>query len=118
MNATEAVDKMMELSGSVAAIIVDSSNGLVMASRSNGFDTDAAAAGNTRVVQTKRDTMKMLNLDDKIEHILITLGSQLHIIYLLPSNDEIFGYLVVDKKTVNLGMALSSIKSALQGLEI
>lgn len=118
MKANEAIDELMDVDGSVAAILVDSDSGMVLASKSKGFDTDVAAAGNTRVVQAKRDTMKMLKLDDRIEDILITLGSQLHLITPLPSNGAIFGYLVVDKAGANLGMARAKLKSVVANVVV
>jgi len=117
-NANETVNELMGTEGAIAAIIADSDSGLVLAQKSNGFDTDTAAAGNTRVVQAKRDTMKMLKLNDSIEDILITLGNQLHLITPLPTNDAIFGYLVVDKNGANLGMARAQLKNAMAGLTI
>jgi predicted regulator of Ras-like GTPase activity (Roadblock/LC7/MglB family) len=113
MKVNEAIDELMDVDGAIAAILVDSDSGMVLASKSKGFDTDTAAAGNTCVVQAKRDTMKMLKLDDRIEDMLITLGTQLHLISPLPSNDAIFGYLVVDKKGANLGLARAKLKAVM-----
>ncbi len=118
MKVNEAIDGLMDVDGAIAAIIVDSDSGMVLAAKSKDFDTDMAAAGNTRVVQAKRDTMKMLKLDDRIEDMLITLGTQLHLITPLPSNDAIFGYLVVDKVGANLGMARAKLKSLMADLTI
>ncbi len=117
MKVNEAIDALMDIDGSIAGILVDSDSGMVLASKSKGFDTDMAAAGNTRVVQAKRDTMRMLKLDDKIEDILITLGEQLHLIAPLPSNDAIFGYLVVDRHGANLGMARAKLKAVMGSLK-
>ncbi|MDQ6977149.1 MAG: hypothetical protein Q9M75_03455 [Ghiorsea sp.] len=117
-NANETVTELMGTEGAIAAIIADSDSGLVLAAKSNGFDTDTAAAGNTRVMQAKRDTMKMLKLDDSIQDILITLGNQLHLITPLPKNDAIFGYLVVDKSGANLGMARAQLKNAMASLAV
>jgi len=116
-NAVEVVKSLMGVDGAVAAIIVDAESGLVLAAQSNGFDTDTAAAGNTRVVLAKRDTMRMLGLKDSIEDILITLGTQLHLIAPLPSNDAVFGYLVVEKSKTNLGMARSQLRQGMAELE-
>jgi len=118
MNVSEAIDALMDVDGSIAGLLVDSDSGMVLASKSKGgFDTDMAAAGNTRVVQAKRDTMRMLKLDDKIEDILITLGNHLHLITPLPSNDAVFGYLVVDRHGANLGMARAKLKSVMGSLK-
>ncbi|MDQ6994256.1 MAG: hypothetical protein Q9M18_01510 [Mariprofundaceae bacterium] len=117
-NAEETIKELMMIDGAVAAIIADSDSGLVMASQSKGFDTDTAAAGNTRVVLAKRDTMRMLGLDDNIEDILITLGNQLHLIVPWQKNDAIFAYLVVDRAGSNLGMARTQLKNAVATLNV
>jgi len=117
-NANDVINELMGVEGAIAAVIADSDSGMVLAAKSNGFDTDTAAAGNTRVMQAKRDTMKMLGLNDNIDDILITLGTQIHLIRPLPSNDAIFGYLVVSKSGANLGMARAQLKKAMASLAI
>jgi len=118
MKANDAVKKLMDVDGAVAAMIVDSETGLVLAQDSHGFDTDTAAAGNTAVIQAKLKTMKMLKLDDHIEDMLISLGKQLHLISLYPKNNAIFGYLVTDKSGANLGMSRATLKSTMADLNL
>ncbi len=117
-DANTVVANLIKLDGAIAAIIVDSDSGMVLASESNNFDTEIAAAGNTRVVQAKRNTMKMLELNDHIDDILITLDSQYHLIRPLVNNDAIFGYLVVLKSGINLAMARSLLKKEMATLSI
>lgn len=117
-NANEVVESLMKLDGAIAAIIVDSDSGMVLAQKSNDFDTEAAAAGNTRVVQAKRDTMKLLDLNDEIDDILITLGSQYHLIRPIAGEDAIFGYLVVRKDGINLAMARTMLKKTLASFSL
>jgi hypothetical protein len=50
-------------------------------------------------------TMRMLNLNDQIDDILITLGKQYHIIRPVAANDGVFFYLVLDKARANLALA-------------
>jgi len=116
--ANDVVMNLMKLEGAVAAIIVDSESGMVLAQKSNGFDTEVAAAGNTRVVQAKRDTMKMLSMNESIDDILVTLNTQYHLIRPLQNNDAIFGYLVISKEGVNLAMARTVLKKEMSALEI
>lgn len=119
MNINEVIAEFSTIEGVIAAMVVDSSNGMILGAKSiKAFDTDMAAAGNTEVVQAKRRTMKMLGLDDNIEDIIITLGKQLHLIVPLASNDEIFGYIVVDKKGANMGMARLKIRATMDELTI
>jgi len=118
MKADDAVKKLMDVDGAVAAMIVDSETGLILAQQSHGFDTDAAAAGNTAVIQAKLKTMKMLKLEDTIEDMLITMGKQLHLIALHPAKQTIFGYLVTQKSGANLGMSRAALKSTMNNLDI
>ncbi|MDQ6979464.1 MAG: hypothetical protein Q9M09_04705 [Mariprofundaceae bacterium] len=118
MKANDAVKKLMDVDGAVAAMIVDSETGLILAQESHDFDTDTAAAGNTAVIQAKLKTMKMLKLDDNIEDMLISLGKQLHLIALYPANQSIFGYLVTNKSGANLGMSRATLKNTMASLHI
>lgn len=98
--------QLNEIDGFIGAALVDSDSGLVLGTEGGGsLDMDMAAAGNTEVVRAKRKTMKSLGLTDKIEDMLITLGKQYHLIRPLDSNDAIFLYLALDRKSANLGMA-------------
>ena len=113
-NAKETLPKLLEIDGCIGACIVDSNSGMTLgAIGGNGIDLEAAAAGNTEVVRSKRKTMKALNLQDTIEDMLITLGKAYHLIRPLTSNDALFIYLVLDKTRSNLAMA----RHTLRGIE-
>ena len=82
------------------------------------LDLDVAAAGNTEVIRAKLRTMHALNINEQIEDILITLGTQYHLIRLLQSTSGrgLFLYLVLDKNRANLAMArrrLANLEAAL-----
>jgi len=118
-NVKESLEKIMQGDGTLGACVVDSSSGMMLGSIGGGpqFNVEVAAAGNTEVVRAKRKTMRSLNLDDKIEDILITLGKQYHIIRLCAANDALFMYVVLDKTRANLAMAriqLSEIEKNMQ----
>lgn len=106
-NVRDSLDRIMQIDGALGACVVDSSSGMMLGAVGGGqtFNVEVAAAGNTEVVRAKRKTMKSLNLDDKIEDILITLNKQYHLIRLCASNDALFVYLVLDKNRSNLAMA-------------
>lgn len=105
--AKETLPRLMEIDGCLGCCIVDSSSGMVLGAAGGGgtFNIEIAAAGNTDVVRSKRKTIKALNLNDRIEDMLITLGRQYHLIRPLSMNDALFIYLVLDKPRANLGMA-------------
>ena len=111
---------LREMDGYLASAIVDSNSGMTLAVDGGGesFNIEMAAAGNTDVVRKKRDVMKKLKLNDKIEDILISLHRQYHLIRPLESNDALFIYVALDRAKANLGMARSELNSFEKGLEI
>ena len=108
------ISDLKTLAGFIGACLVDSETGLMLASETSGvpFDLEAAGAANTEVVRAKNAAMKALGLDDRIEDILITLGTQYHLIRPLTANASVFVYVALDRKTANLGMARLSVKNA------
>ena len=118
-NAKDSLPKLLDIEGCVGACIVDSNSGMTLGSIGGaGIDLEAAAAGNTEVVRAKRKTMKVLNLQDSIEDMLITLGKAYHLIRPLQSNDALFIYLVLDKTKANLAMARHSLRTIEKDLVI
>lgn len=103
---------LKKLDGFIGACLVDSESGMVFESEGGGreLDLEIAAAGNTEVVRAKRKTMAALELEDTIEDILISLGSQYHIIRPLSSNEAVFIYLALKRDTSNLAMARLKLK--------
>jgi len=106
------VDVLKKLDGFIAAALVDSSSGMMLESIVVGnFPIEVAAAANTQVVQAKLKAMDAIDLgDDHIEDILITLGSQYHLIRPLASNREIFIYVALERSRANLAMARIDLK--------
>lgn len=109
------------IEGALGAALVDYSSGMALGTVGGSKDLDlaVAAAGNTDVVRAKVRTMELLGLEDEIEDILITLGSQYHLIRLLKGrgNNGLFLYLALDKRRANLAMArhqLMKIEAALE----
>ncbi|WP_213547011.1 hypothetical protein [Vannielia litorea] len=62
-------------------------------------------------MRAKNAAMQALGLDDHIEDILITLGTQYHLIRPLESNPAVFVNVAVDRKSANLGMARLTVKN-------
>lgn len=67
---------LADIDGSMCALLGDSESGMLLASAGGGLDLEIAAAGTTEFMRAKLNTMRALNLDDQLEDILVTLGSQ------------------------------------------
>ncbi len=106
------VDALKKLDGFIAAALVDSSSGMMLESLVVGnFPVEIAAAANTEVLQAKLKAMDAIELgDDHIEDILISLGTQYHLLRPLSSNREIFIYLALERSRANLAMARLEVK--------
>ncbi|MEU9981967.1 hypothetical protein [Streptomyces sp. NPDC050856] len=110
------------IDGALGAALVDYTSGMALGTIGGGKDLDlqVAAAGNTDVVRAKVRTMEMLGLHEEIEDILITLGSQYHLIRLLKGRgaNGLFLYLALDKDRANLAMARHQLRRIEAELEV
>ena len=97
---------LTEIDGFIGACVVDSESGMVLGQEGGGqgLNLEVAAAGNTEVVRSKRKTMSALALTDNIEDILITLGTQYHLIRPLKKRETLFLYIAVNRAQANLAM--------------
>ncbi len=117
--ATTDITGLNDISGFIGACLVDTETGLMMASEGGeNFDLETAGAANVEVVKAKMNAMKMLGLDESIDDILITLGSQFHLIRPLADTPSVFLYTALEKKTANLGMARVQVKKVEGGLAL
>ncbi len=114
----ESLSALMSIDGALCAAVVDSGSGMLLGSIGSGVDLELAAAGNTEVVRAKLKTMKSLNLNDRIDDILITLGKQYHVIRPLQQHDGLFIYLVLDKEKSNLALARRKVQDVEQKLAV
>jgi len=105
-------DTFAQMPGFVGSAVADSDSGMALATLGggDGLNIELAAAANTDVVKAKRKAIAMLELNEGIEDILITLDSQYHLIRPVESSPEVFVYLAVDRKTANLAVARMTLR--------
>ncbi|MFE2874238.1 hypothetical protein ACFXG6_07340 [Streptomyces roseus] len=119
---TALKETLATIDGAIGAALVDYGSGMALGTIGGGKDLDltVAAAGNTDVVRAKVRTMDMLGLKDEIEDILITLGTQYHLIRLMKSRDSqgFFLYLALDRGRANLAMARHQLQKIEAELEV
>ncbi len=108
---TFTTDLKDNLAGFIGVSVTEIKTGLSFVSLSvdPNFDPELASAYNLEVVKAKINAIKALGLNQKIDHILITLSNQIHIIDIC-DHGEYFVYLAVDSSKVNLGMARATLK--------
>lgn len=117
-----ALKDAMQIDGALGAALVDYTSGMALGTMGSTKDLDLtiAAAGNTEVVRAKLRTLEMLKLNDGIEDILITLGSQYHLIRPLTgrSGQGLFLYIALTKSRANLAMARHQLRRVEEELHV
>ncbi|MDH2388068.1 MULTISPECIES: hypothetical protein [Streptomyces] len=115
-------EALTSVEGAMGVALVDYTSGMALGTLGGdkNLDLSVASAGNTDVIRAKTRTMDHLGLKDDIEDMLITLGSQYHLIRLLTGRggNGLFLYLVLDKAKSNLAMARHQLKRIEAELEI
>jgi predicted regulator of Ras-like GTPase activity (Roadblock/LC7/MglB family) len=114
---TETLEKIhADISGFIAASLVDLESGMTLATKSDrsDFDLTVASAYNSELVKQKLKIMKTLGLSGSIEDMLIMLTDQIHIVKLIGTGT--FLYLAVDKKQTNLAIVRTVVNKHASGL--
>jgi predicted regulator of Ras-like GTPase activity (Roadblock/LC7/MglB family) len=99
-----------DMTGFIAASVVDLESGMTLAARSarSDFDLAVASAYNSELVKQKMKIVKALNLKTNLEDVLLTLGDQLHLIKIFPGGHT-FLYLAADRASTNLAIVRNSV---------
>ncbi len=102
-------DVAKDVNGFIGASIVDLESGMPLASKTTrpDFDLEVASAYNSEMVKGKQKTIQALGLDAKLEDMLLTLDSQLHLIKMLSA--DTFMYLAADRQATNLALLRSAV---------
>jgi Domain of unknown function (DUF4388) len=118
-NVNEILAQCMQIDGAVGVALADYSSGMALGMiGGGGLNLEVAAAGNTDVVRSKLRVMKELGLKDSIDDILITLGTQYHLIRLLPKAQNLFVYIALDRTKANLAMARHKLASVTDSIAL
>ena len=117
-NIDEVINDLLTGDGATAAAVVDYNSGMLLGGSGTSVDLDLAAGGNTEVIRAKMKTMNMLQLDEEIQDILITLTNQFHLIRPTKKIDGLFIYYVLDSSRANLALARRLLKGAEDKLRI
>jgi hypothetical protein len=99
-----------DMSGFIAASVVDLESGMTLAAKSarSDFDLAVASAYNSELVKQKLKIVKALGLKTTLEDVLLTLGDQLHLIKIFPGGHT-FLYLAADRASTNLAIVRNSV---------
>lgn len=117
-----ALKDALQVDGAIAAAIVDYTSGMALGTAGGGrdFDIATAAAANTDVLRAKLRTIELLGLRETIDDILVTLGSQYHLIRPVTgaSGKGLFMYLALSRDRANLAMARHRLRLIEHALEL
>ncbi|GAA0519158.1 hypothetical protein Ade02nite_80190 [Paractinoplanes deccanensis] len=117
-----ALKDALQVSGALAAAVVDQTSGMALGTVGGGKDLDVtvAAAANTEVLRAKLRTMDMLGIRERIEDILVTLDSQYHLLRPVTGRNGqgLFIYLALRREGANLAMARHRLRLIEQALEV
>jgi hypothetical protein len=99
-----------EMTGFIAASVVDLESGMTLAARSSrsDFDLAVASAYNSELVKQKLKIVKALGLKTTLEDILLTLGDQLHLTKVFPGGNT-FLYLAAERGSTNLAIVRNAV---------
>jgi len=112
-----ALEEAMAIEGALGVCLVDHQSGMTLGTAGGaGMNLEMAAAGTTEVVRSKLRVMGALGLEDRIEDMLITLGTQYHLVRMVKETDSLFLYIALSKGPANLGMAKFQLSSVEQKL--
>ena len=100
----------------VSVVNVATGNSLGMHSNDPSFNPEVASAYNVEVVKAKLKAINALHLSEPIDHILIELKTQYHIIK-VTEDGKYMAYVATRKAETNLALARSVTRANMNNLE-
>lgn len=114
----QSLEPLRAIDGYIGAALVDFATGRVLAQDGgDGTNMEVAASGNREVLLAKRRVAQALRLSDVIEDMVINLTSQCHMLRPIEGNEQMFLYLVLDRKRSNLALARYDVREFEQQLK-
>ncbi len=108
-NIDTSLREALSIPGTLGVAMGDWKSGLCLGSKgSSDFSNESletAVAGNTDVIRAKMRVAEMLDLNQTIEEIMISLDRHYHLIRLVKRVDGLFFYLALDREKSNLAVA-------------
>ncbi len=99
----QALELAVQVDGGLAAGVADIAGGANLATAGGGIDVVAAASGLATVLRTKLKAIALLRLAEPLEDVVVTLGTQLHLLRMV--DEHRFIWVVLDRSTANLALA-------------
>lgn len=122
MKLEDSLRDGMSVDGAIGIALVDMRSGMLLAKQGGHslFDLEMAGALNTEVLRAKLRAIDTLQLNDEVQDILVTLGTQYHIIMPVyrAEENELFLYLVLDKERGNLALARHHLRRVEQAIKL
>jgi len=102
-----ALDDAMDIEGALGAALVDSTSGMSLGTGGGDavLNLDLFSTAAAELVRADQRALAAGSSKDRIEDVVITLGTQYHVVRMLRSQPRLFLYVVLDRKGAIVGMA-------------
>jgi len=91
------------IEGGLCAAITEIASGQNLEAVGNGADPVVAGENLAAMLRTKLKVIGMLRLKDSLEDVIVTLGTQIHMLRMI--DEKTFLLVVLDRKSANLALA-------------
>lgn len=108
------ISALAKLSGFIGACVIDRDTGMMLSSLGGEAELDLEMAGalSADIVRAQQASIDMLEQNETIEDVLVTVSDHYHLMRPLHDDPTIFIYVVLDRKRSNLAVARIKLKAA------